>query len=196
MSPDCAKEYDMSTGEKPGNPVDPAALLAPEAVVEQLRATGARIGEVAPLTGAERQSLRNRTRASIPVLQVSINLIGALDILAQAVGQPAEVLRQLHEDSNRWTAVEAELRSMLNAVSGANLIRRQRLDFLAAQAYTIGSRLARDPAHAVLVPYIEEIKRLKSFKRRRKTAQAPGSPQPAAPPAQEDSVTSEDSQPE
>ena len=69
---------------------------------------------------------------------------------------------------------------MLSGVSGANLIRRQRLEFLASQAYGIGRRLARDPAHAVLVPHIDEIKRLKSFKRRRKAAQSP------APPAQEE----------
>jgi hypothetical protein len=151
--------------------------LTPEAVVEQLRATRAQIGEVSPLTGPERQSLRNRTRASNAVLQASINVIGALDVVAQAVGQPADAVRQLYEDSNRWTAVEDELRAMLNGVSGANLIRRQRLAFFAAQAYNIGTRLARDPAYAVLLPHVEEIKRLKSFKRRRKAAPAPDSPQ-------------------
>jgi hypothetical protein len=160
----------MSTSEQD------TPTLQPEAVVERLRATRAQIGEVAPLTGPERQSLRNRTRASNPILQSSINIIGALDIVEQAVGQPAEAVRQLYEETNRWTAVEDELRTMLNGVSGANLIRRQRLAFFAAQAYAIGTRLARDPAYAVLVPYIEEIKRLKSFKRRRKAAQAPAPP--------------------
>jgi hypothetical protein len=164
--------------------------LRPEAVVERLRATRAQIGEVAPLTAVERQSLRNRTRASNPVLQASINIIGALDVVAQAVGQPADAVRQLYEETNRWTAVEDELRSMLNGVSGANLIRRQRLAFLAAQAYTIGTRLARDPAYAILVPHIQEIKRLKSFKRRRKAAQSP------APPVSETPETSGSSQPE
>jgi len=143
-------------------------MLPPEVVVEQLRATRAQIGEVAPLNAVERQSLRNRARTSNPVLQASINVIGALDVVEKAVGQPADAVRQLYEETNRWTAVEDELRSMLNGVSGANLIRRQRLAFFAAQAYTIGTRLARDPAYAILVPYIEEIKRLKSFKRRRK----------------------------
>lgn len=162
--------------------------LTPEAVVERLRDTRARIGEVAPLTSVERQSLRNRARASNPLLQASINLIGAVDVVEQAVGQPADAVRQLLDESNRWTAVEDELRGMLNGVSGANLIRRQRLAFLAAQAYNIGTRLARDPAYAILLPYLQEIKRLKSFKRRRKAAQAA--------PAQEDPETSESSQPE
>jgi hypothetical protein len=184
----------MNTSEETKIPVT-APTLTPEAVVAQLRATRAQIGEVTPLTAAERQSLRNRTRASDPVLQASINVIGALDIVEQAVGQPADEVRNLYDETNRWTAVEGELRAMLNGVSGANLIRRQRLDFVAAQAYNIGTRLARDPAYAVLVPHLQEIKRLKSFKRRKKAAPAPGSPQSSEPPAHEDPATSDGSEP-
>lgn len=187
----------MNTSEGAKNPTaeglpKSASRLTPEAVVEQLRATRAQIGEVAPLTAAERQSLRNRTRTSNPVLQASINVIGALDIVEQAVGQPADEVRRLYEESNRWTAVEDELRTMLSGVSGANLIRRQRLAFVAAQAYSIGTRLARDPAYAVLLPHVQEIKRLKSFKHRKKAAQDPGSPQA---PVQEGPATSESSEP-
>jgi hypothetical protein len=69
----------------------------------------------------------------------------------------------LCDEANRWTAVEDELQMMLNGVSGANLIRRQRIALITAQAFTIGSQLARDPANAVLVPHVQEIKRLKSF---------------------------------
>ena len=83
--------------------------------------------------------------------------------------------------ANRLTAVEDELRTMLNGVSGANLIRRQRIALISAQAFTIGSQLARDPANAVLVPHVQEIKRLKSFSRRKKAAQAPGMPTSPAP---------------
>ena len=159
----------------------PAPTLAPEAVVEVLRATRAQIGEVAPLTAAQRRALRDRIRTSNPILQASINVIGALDNVSQAVGQPADGVRQLYDEANRWTAVEDELRGMLNGVAGANLIRRQRIALITAQAYTIGSQLARDPANAVLVPHVEEIKRLKSFARRKKAAQAPGTPQSPAP---------------
>jgi hypothetical protein len=121
-----------------------------------------------------------------------------MDVVSQAVGQPAEEVRQLADESNRWTAVEDELRVMLNGVSGANLMRRHRLAFIAAQAYSIGTRLARDPANAVLVPHVEEIKRLKSFRRRRKPAQAPATlppPEPTAEYEEEDSSTSESSKP-
>ena len=159
----------------------PAPTLAPEAVVEVLRATRAQIGEVAPLTAAQRRALRDRIRTSNPILQASINVIGALDNVSQAVGQPADGVHQLYDEANRWTAVEDELRGMLNGVAGANLIRRQRIALITAQAYTIGSQLARDPANAVLVPHVEEIKRLKSFARRKKAAQAPGTPQSPAP---------------
>ncbi len=65
---------------------------------------------------------------------------------------------------------------MLNGVAGANLIRRQRIALIAGQAFNIGTQLARDPANAVLVPHLQEVKRLKSVKRRKKAAQAPGTP--------------------
>ncbi len=160
----------------------PAPTLAPEAVVEVLRATRAQIGEVAPLSAAQRKALRGRIRTSNPILQASINVIGALDNVAQAVGQPADGVRQLYDEANRWTAVEDELRSMLNGVAGANLIRQQRIALITAQAYTIGTQLARDPANAILVPHVEEIKRLKkNFARRKKVAQAPGTPASPAP---------------
>jgi hypothetical protein len=176
----------MNTHQETGNPPatadlpQPAPTLSPEAVVDQLRATRAQIGEVAPLTTAQAKVLRRHIRTSNPILQASINIIGALDNVAQAVGQPADGMRQLCDETNRWTAVEDELRTMLNGVSGANLIRRQRIALIAGQAYTIGSQLARDPANAVLVPHVQEIKRLKSFARRKKAAPAPTPKSPAS----------------
>src|SRR5712692_6218736 len=79
---------------------------APEAVVDALRAVRALIGNVTPLTPAQRKTLRDQMRASNPVVQASINVIGALDIVEQAVGQPASEVRQMDDESNRWTAVE------------------------------------------------------------------------------------------
>jgi len=176
----------MNTNQETPNPVatadlpQPAPTLAPEAVVDQLRATRAQIGEVAPLTPAQRKALRQQIRTSNPIVQASINVIGALDIVAQAVGQPADDVRLLCDEANRWTAVEDELRTMLNGVAGANLIRHQRIAIVARRAYNIGSQLARDPANAVLVPHVLEIKRLKSFARRKKAAPAPKSSQSPA----------------
>jgi hypothetical protein len=120
-------------------------------------------------------------RTTNPILQASINVIGALENVSQAVGQPAAAVRQLCDEANRWTALEDELRAMLNGVAGANLIRRQRIALIATQAFTIGAQLARDPAHAALVPHLAEIKRLKSFKRRKKAAQTPAPPSSPVP---------------
>ena len=170
--------------QSPAVPADipqPAPTLTPEAVVQGLRAFRAQMGEMTPLTRAQRKRLREALRTSNPVLQASINVIDALGNVSQAVGQPANEVRQLSDEANRWTAVEDELRTMLNGVIGANLIRRQRVALIAGQAYNIGAQLARDPANAILVPHLQEIKRLKSFKRRKKAAQAPGTPQSPAP---------------
>jgi len=156
----------------------PAPLLPPEAVVAQLRSLRGQIGEVTPLTREQRKALRGRARASNSVLQASINVIGALDNVSQAVGQPADEVRQMTDEANRWTAVEDELRAMLNGVAGANLVRRQRIALIAAQAFNIGTQLARDPAHAVLVPHVEEVKRLRKVSsRRKKAAPTPSAPQ-------------------
>jgi hypothetical protein len=160
-------------------PAEPT--LTPEAVVEVLRSTRARIAEVAPMTVKERRVLRRRAKTSDLVVQASINVIGALENVSQAVGQPADEVRQLSDEVNRWTAVEGELRAMLNGVAGANLVRRQRIALIAGQAFNIGTQLARDPANAVLVPHLQEVKRLKSVKRRKKAAPAPGTPSSPAP---------------
>jgi len=157
-------------------PAEPA--LAPEAVVEQLRALRAQIGEVTPLTSLERQQLRRRANKSNSVLQASINMIGAHDQVSSAVAQPADGVRRLYEEANRWTAVEDDLRTMLEGVAGANLVRRERIALIAGQAYNIGAQLARDPAHAVLRPQLEEIRRLKRSTRRKKA----GEPEPPSPP--------------
>jgi hypothetical protein len=167
-------------------PAEPA--YTPEELVGVLRSTRARIAEVAELTVKEKKVLRRRAKTSDPIVQASINVIGALDNVSQAVGQPADVVRQLSDEASRWTAAEGELRAMLNGVAGANLIRRERIALITGQAVNIGTQLARDPANAVLVPHLQEVKRLKSFKRRKQTAQAPAtppSPAPSAPSAPE-----------
>jgi hypothetical protein len=167
-------------------PAEPA--LSPEELVDLLRSARVRIPGVAPMTVKERKLLRRQAKTSEPIVQASINVIGALDNVSQAVGQPADVVRQMSDEANRWTAAEGELRATLNGVAGANLIRRQRIALITGQAVNIGTQLARDPANAVLVPHLQEVKRLKSFKRRKQTAQAPAtppSPAPSAPSAPE-----------
>lgn len=110
--------------------------------------------------------------------------------MSAAVGQPIGDVQAMQDESNRWTVVEEELRTLLNGVSGANLSRRQRLALIAGQAYLIGTQLVRDPAHALLVPHVLEIKRLKKIERRKKTLPpdttppVPPAPAPQVPPPQ------------
>ena len=162
----------------------PATMLEPEVVVDQLRTIRSQIAEVAPLTSEQKKALRNVTsRVNNEILQESINVIGAVDLVQSAVGQPPAEVRALNEESNRWTAVESELRMMLNAVSGANLIRRQRLALIAGRAYDVGAALAKDPEHSVLVTHVAEIKRLKRLARgkKKKPQQDPQEPQTPSP---------------
>jgi hypothetical protein len=117
-------------------------------------------------------------------VEASINVIGVLDNVAQAIGQPLDEVGQLQDDSLRWDAVADEARAFLKNVESSNLGRRQRLALIAAQSYTIGSQLAKDPAKAVLVPHVEEVKRLKAISRRKKTQTAPA-PAPVPVPSTE-----------
>jgi len=164
-------------------PSSPApAWLTPEAVIAQLRAIQSRMDDVMPLSKEQRTLLKDRLRKQTrPVVEASINVIGVLDNLSQAIGQPLDEIRQLQDDSLRWDAVADEARAFVKGIEGANLVRSQRLSLIATQAYTIGTQLARDPANAVLLPHVEQVKQMKVASRRRKSAQA--APTPAPPPA-------------
>ena len=163
------------------NTVPEPTKLSPEAVISQLRTMRSQIEAVTPLTQEQRRQVKQRLRLTKPVVEASINVIGVLDNVSQAIGQPLDEVRQLQDVSLRWEAAADEARAFLKGIEGANLVRRQRLTMIATQAYWIGSQLARDPAKAVLVPHIEEVKRLKGITRRKKTAQAPQPP--AVPPS-------------
>jgi hypothetical protein len=155
--------------------VDPNVVsLTPEAVIAQLRILQSQIEEVAPLSQAQRALLKKRVRLHTkPVLDASINVIGVLDNVSQAIGQPLDDVRQQQDDLLRWDAVVDEARAFLKGIEGGTLIRRQRLTLIATQAYAIGTQLAKDPAKAVLLPHVEEVKRLKGVSRRKKANPPP-----------------------
>jgi hypothetical protein len=162
--------------------------LTPEGVIAELRTLRSRITDVAPLPKAQRRHVQQRLRMlPKPVIDASISVMGVLDLLTEAIGQPLEEVRQLQDDSTRWAAVADEVRAFLKSIESANLMRDQRLAFVATQAYSLGSQLAKDPAKAVLVPHVEEVKRLKALSRRKKATQAapapPTSPAPAEVPS-------------
>ena len=156
------------------NPIPEPTELSPEAVIEQLHAMQSQLKEIAPLTKEQSQLLKKRIRFHSPtVVEASINVLGVMDNVAQAIGQPLGEVRRLQDDQLRWDAAAAEARAFLQGIEGANLIRRQQLTLIGMQAYTIGAQLAKDPAKAVLVPHLEEIKRMKGAARRKKSAPTP-----------------------
>jgi len=60
-------------------------------------------------------------------------------------------------------------------------VRRHRARLIASQAYAVGQQLARNPENAGLNPHVQEVKRLKSIARRKKTVTpAPQTPAPSA----------------
>jgi len=174
------------------NTVPVSTKLTPEGVISQLRTLRSQIDDVVPLTQAQRNLVKQRLRTHTkPVIEASINVLGVLDNVSQAIGQPLDDVRQLQEDSLRWEAVADEARAFLRGIEGANLVRRQRITVIATQAYSIGSQLARDPEKAVLVPHLEEVKRLKVVSRRKKKTPDPEAPKttPAPAPAPNASTT-------
>jgi regulator of extracellular matrix RemA (YlzA/DUF370 family) len=157
--------------------------LTPQSVVDQLRAIRNEIAEVEPLTPDQKRVLRRLpAKMTNEILQASIGVIDSSEIVQSAVG-PTEDARSLFDESNRWSQVEGELRTLLSGIAGANVIRRQRLALIASRAYGIGNQLARDPEHAILKPQLAEIKRLKKVALGKKPAsQDPApSPTPSAP---------------
>src|SRR5258708_15704906 len=111
------------------------ARLAPEAVIAQLRTMRSQIEDVAPLSKVQRKLVQRRIRV-LPktVVEASINVIGVLDNVSQAIGQPLDEVRQLQDDSLRWDSVAEEARAFLKGIEGGNLIRRQPLPPLAPAA--------------------------------------------------------------
>jgi hypothetical protein len=155
--------------------------LSPEALIAELRTLRSQLDDVAPLSKEQRALVKQRLR-TFPklVVEASINVIGVLDNVSQAIGQPLDEVRRMQDDSLRWEAAADEARAFLKGIEGSNLIRHQRLALIATQAYAIGSQLAKDPDKAVLLPHVEEVKRLKGFSRRKKKAsQAAPAPAPA-----------------
>jgi hypothetical protein len=156
----------------------------PEDVTERLRAIRSELDEIKPLSFAERRNLRNKIKTSEDVLHASVSIIAGSDKVSNAIGWSSEDVLEIFSDRQRWYAVESELRTFLNGVSSANLVRRHQLEMIAGHAYAIAARLARDPANADLIPHVEEAQRLRKLERRKKPATRT---EPEAPPEPEKS---------
>ena len=142
-------------------------VLTPDQVIEQLRVVVQQLPDVPALSKAERALFRSRARVPDNVVQASINILGTSGKVADAVGQPADGVRNLVSDANRWDGVISVMKGVLLRLTDANLIRRQRASVIATQVYGVGRNLALDSANADLKPQVDEIKRLKRVARGR-----------------------------
>jgi hypothetical protein len=153
-----------------------STVLTPAEVLEQLRTLAASIPEITPLTPKERRQMHKAEKVPVDVLLAQIDIIGVSDRVESAVGSTSDAAQELVADDNRWVTVEGEMQALLNGIRGANLVRRQKIQLLAAQSYGVGVLLARSEEHAELKPHVDRVRRLKRLARGRKSA-------PQSPPA-------------
>ena len=162
----------------------PQTPLTPDVAIGQIRSLRAQLPAVGTLTSKQRRALRNRAENAEPIVQASVNVIGVSDVVSSAIGQPLDAVRVLQQEAILWKSVEEEARNLVAGLAGANLLRRQKLAVIGAQAYAIGSQVAKVPENEVLVSHVEEIKRMKRVARRKKSATPapqPPSPTPSTP---------------
>jgi hypothetical protein len=148
----------------------PQTTITPDAAIAQIRTMRAQLPEVGTLTAKQRAALRNSSQTSDAIVQSSLNVIGVSDVVQSAIGQPLDTVRALQAEAILWKQVEEEARNLVSGLAGANAIRRHTLATIGAQAYAIGSQVAKVPENEVLVSHVEEIKRLKKIARRKKSA--------------------------
>jgi hypothetical protein len=159
-------------------PQTPTAAGNPEDVVAQLRAIRQTIPDYGQVPVATRKTMRAASAVPVHFVNASINTIGASSTVQTAVGRTPEELLQESNDVARWSAVEDELRAMLDGVAATNLARRHRLGLTALQTYGVTRQLARKPENADLLPHLSIMQSLNRFGRKKKTSDQTPSPNP------------------
>jgi len=151
-------------------------MPTPEEIFQQLRAiTDLVEADVEMFTPDKRKLLRDGARVSDEIVQQTIHAVGATDLIAKAIGMSGEQLYELVQLSNRWSSAESELKALLTGVQGAQLARRHQVATIVRRAFMIASQLAKDDTYGDLRTYVEEVRRLKSYERRkRKPRNQPG----------------------
>ncbi|HEY2091217.1 MAG TPA: hypothetical protein VGJ81_04970 [Thermoanaerobaculia bacterium] len=165
-------------------PVTPSTTANPEDVVTQLRAIRQLIPEYGQIPATVKTTLHSAANVSPHFVNASINTIGASTVVQAAVGRSPEELLQESSDVARWSAVEDELRAMLNGVTAANLGRRHRLGLTALQTYGVTRQLTRKSEHADLLPHLDNMQRLNRFGRKKATSDPTPSSTPIPIPTQ------------
>lgn len=149
-------------------------MPTPEEIHEQLRLLTDQLqADMEILRPDQRKVLRDSARVSDEIVWRTVHALGATGILVQAIGMSADQLRELIELSNRWTSTESDLRTLLTGVQGAKLARRHQVAKIVGRVFMIASQLAKDDAYGDLRTYVEDVKRIKSYDRRRRKAEKP-----------------------
>ncbi len=164
-------------------PGTPNTTANPEDVVSQLRAIRQLIPDYGQIPAPVKNTLHSAANVSPHFVNASINTIGASPVVQAAVGRTPEELLQEQNDVARWSAVEDELRAMLNGVVAANLTRRHRLGLTALQTYGVTRQLTRKSEHADLLPHLDNMQRLNRFGRKKTTSEPTPSTTPVPQPA-------------
>jgi len=152
-------------------------MATPEEIFEQLRKITQLVeDDLAMFDASRRKVLRDAARVSDEIVWRTVHAVDATEIIAEAIGMTSDQLRDLVELSNRWTSAEAELRKLFTGVQGAKLARRHQVAKIVSRVFLIASQLAKDDAYADLRTYVEDVKRLKSYERRKRKAGAPETP--------------------
>lgn len=152
-------------------------MPTPEEISEQLHQLTALLKDDMEMFGADqRKVLRDAARVPKEIVWLTVHAVGATEIIAQAIGMTGEQLRQLIELSDRWTEAESALRTLLTGVQGARLARRHQIATLVGRVFMIASQLAKDDAYGDLRTYVEEVKRIKSYARRKRKGEKPETP--------------------
>ncbi len=142
----------------------------PEDIIHRIRELRSTISEhVTPMTSPQRQELRDRTKRTRPSVVTAVHAIdmssGKIEV---AVGRSSAEVNDLISATDRWGAVEGDLRSLLEGIASANVMRRYQLGLIADQVFAVTKQLVRSPENAELLPIYNEMNRLRKLERQKK----------------------------
>lgn len=144
-------------------------MPTPEEISKQLKAITELVkADLGMFDPATRKVMRDASRVSDEIIQRTLHVVDATDIIAKAIGMSAQQLNALVQLSIRWSEAEAELRTLLTGVLGAKLARRHQVAKIVGRVFMIASQLAKDDAYPDCRVYVEEVKRMKSYERRKR----------------------------
>lgn len=137
-------------------------------MIEAIQELQAQVPGFRSLTNDQVIAIRKASALNPDWVRRAVSILDVSPATVSAVGMTHDALVDEIGESNRWTAVETELKTLLNGVAGANLIRRHRIGLKALQIYGIVRQLIRQPEHAELVPYVEALQQMNKLGKRKK----------------------------